>query len=156
MAWRNCCARSPLKQGDDIGKGFVQSQDSSIAWLIEIRMQPIQQGMGDLMGDNIVQQAGENHPARQSGGWIDVDRPQIPANRSRLQVFPRDAQPHVVDHRRIQAEVQLGSKAITCSVKRAAELRKQTTPAEKKLWAHLRLLGEEGIHFRRHTCLGTV
>jgi very-short-patch-repair endonuclease len=32
---------------------------------------------------------------------------------------------------------------------RAAELRKQTTPAEKKLWASLRLMREDGIHFRR-------
>jgi very-short-patch-repair endonuclease len=32
---------------------------------------------------------------------------------------------------------------------RAGELRKQTTPAEKKLWAALRLMREDGIHFRR-------
>ena len=32
---------------------------------------------------------------------------------------------------------------------RAAELRKETTPAEKKLWASLRLMREDGIHFRR-------
>jgi hypothetical protein len=34
-------------------------------------------------------------------------------------------------------------------LQRAGELRKQTTPAEKKLWARLRLLREEGLHFRR-------
>ena len=32
---------------------------------------------------------------------------------------------------------------------RAAELRNQTTPAEKKLWAHLGLMRQDGIHFRR-------
>lgn len=32
---------------------------------------------------------------------------------------------------------------------RAGELRKQTTPAEQKLWAHLRLMRDQGIHFRR-------
>ena len=37
---------------------------------------------------------------------------------------------------------------------RAGELRKQTTPAEKKLWAALRLMREDGIHFRRQHALG--
>ena len=32
---------------------------------------------------------------------------------------------------------------------RAGELRKQTTPAEKRLWVHLRLMRADGIHFRR-------
>ncbi|HEX5807992.1 MAG TPA: DUF559 domain-containing protein [Anaerolineales bacterium] len=32
---------------------------------------------------------------------------------------------------------------------RAGELRKQPTPAEKKLWGSLRLMREDGIHFRR-------
>jgi very-short-patch-repair endonuclease len=31
----------------------------------------------------------------------------------------------------------------------AAELRKEPTPAEAKLWAYLRTLREDGIHFRR-------
>ena len=38
---------------------------------------------------------------------------------------------------------------------RAGELRKDTTPAEKKLWAHLRLMREEGIHFRRQHAIGS-
>jgi adenine-specific DNA-methyltransferase len=37
---------------------------------------------------------------------------------------------------------------------RAGELRKQTTPAEKKLWASLRLMREDGIHFRRQHAIG--
>ncbi len=37
---------------------------------------------------------------------------------------------------------------------RAGELRKQTTPAERKLWAYLRLLREEGIRFRRQHAIG--
>ncbi len=37
---------------------------------------------------------------------------------------------------------------------RAGELRKETTPAEKKLWAHLRLMRKEGIHFRRQYAIG--
>lgn len=37
---------------------------------------------------------------------------------------------------------------------RAGELRKQTTPAEKKLWAALRLMREDGIHFRRQHAIG--
>ena len=37
---------------------------------------------------------------------------------------------------------------------RAGELRKQVTPAEQKLWAHLRLLREEGVHFRRQHAIG--
>jgi hypothetical protein len=36
---------------------------------------------------------------------------------------------------------------------RAAEMRKQPGPAETKLWAYLRALREDGIHFRRHTVL---
>ena len=40
-------------------------------------------------------------------------------------------------------------------LRRAGELRKQTTSAEKKLWAHLRLLREDGIHFRRQYAIGT-
>jgi very-short-patch-repair endonuclease len=38
---------------------------------------------------------------------------------------------------------------------RAGELRKNTTPAEKKLWAHLRLMREDGIRFRRQHAIGT-
>jgi len=38
---------------------------------------------------------------------------------------------------------------------RAGELRKQTTPAEKKLWAYLRLLRADGIHFRRQYAIGS-
>jgi very-short-patch-repair endonuclease len=38
---------------------------------------------------------------------------------------------------------------------RAGELRKQTTPAEKKLWAALRLMREDGIHFRRQYAIGS-
>ena len=47
---------------------------------------------------------------------------------------------------------------------RAGELRtlapdasagEQTTPAEKKLWAALRLMREDGIHFRRQHALGS-
>ncbi len=38
---------------------------------------------------------------------------------------------------------------------RAGELRKETTPAEKKLWAYLRLMREEGIHFRRQHAIGS-
>jgi very-short-patch-repair endonuclease len=34
-------------------------------------------------------------------------------------------------------------------LRRAGELRKETTPAEKKLWAHLRLMREGGIRFHR-------
>lgn len=37
---------------------------------------------------------------------------------------------------------------------RAGELRKQTTPAEKKLWAYLRLMREDGIRFRRQYAIG--
>ena len=37
----------------------------------------------------------------------------------------------------------------------AGELRKQTTPAEKKLWAYLRLMREDGIRFRRQYAIGT-
>ena len=32
---------------------------------------------------------------------------------------------------------------------RAGEMRKQTTPAETRLWAYLRLMRADGIHFRR-------
>jgi very-short-patch-repair endonuclease len=37
---------------------------------------------------------------------------------------------------------------------RAGELRKETTPAEKKLWAYLRLMREDGIRFRRQHAIG--
>jgi very-short-patch-repair endonuclease len=33
-------------------------------------------------------------------------------------------------------------------------LRKQTTPAEKKLWAYLRLMREKGVRFRRQYAIG--
>ncbi len=36
----------------------------------------------------------------------------------------------------------------------AGELRKETTPAEKKLWAYLRLMREDGIRFRRQHAIG--
>ncbi len=38
---------------------------------------------------------------------------------------------------------------------RAGELRHQATPAEKKLWAYLRLMRKEGVHFRRQYAIGT-
>ena len=41
-------------------------------------------------------------------------------------------------------------------LRRAGELRKELTPAERKLWAHLRLLHENGVHFRRHEVLAFV
>ena len=37
---------------------------------------------------------------------------------------------------------------------RAGELRKEQTPAEAKLWAYLRTLREDGIHFRRQHAIG--
>jgi very-short-patch-repair endonuclease len=37
---------------------------------------------------------------------------------------------------------------------RAGELRKEPGPAEAKLWAYLRTLREEGIHFRRQHAIG--
>ena len=37
---------------------------------------------------------------------------------------------------------------------RAGELRKEQTPAEAKLWAYLRTLREDGIHFRRQHAVG--
>jgi len=36
----------------------------------------------------------------------------------------------------------------------AGALRKETTPAEKKLWAYLRLMREDGIRFRRQHAIG--
>jgi very-short-patch-repair endonuclease len=36
----------------------------------------------------------------------------------------------------------------------AGELRKQTTPAERKLWAYLRLMRKDGIRFRRQYAIG--
>ena len=38
---------------------------------------------------------------------------------------------------------------------RAGELRKEPTPAEAKLWAYLRLLREDGIHFRKQHAIGS-
>ena len=37
---------------------------------------------------------------------------------------------------------------------RAWELRQELTPAETKLWPHLRALREHGIHFRRQHAIG--
>jgi very-short-patch-repair endonuclease len=37
---------------------------------------------------------------------------------------------------------------------RAWELRNEPTPAEARLWAYLRALGEENIHFRRQHAIG--
>ena len=38
---------------------------------------------------------------------------------------------------------------------RAGELRADLTPAEIKLWAYLRTLREDGIHFRRQHAIGS-
>ncbi len=40
------------------------------------------------------------------------------------------------------------------TLRRASELRKQTTPAEKKLWGYLRIMRKDGIHFRRQYAIG--
>lgn len=37
---------------------------------------------------------------------------------------------------------------------RAIELRREPTAAEAKLWAYLRTLGKDGIHFRRQHAVG--
>jgi very-short-patch-repair endonuclease len=37
---------------------------------------------------------------------------------------------------------------------RAGELRKQTTPAETKLWTYLRPMREDGVRFRRQHAIG--
>jgi very-short-patch-repair endonuclease len=37
---------------------------------------------------------------------------------------------------------------------RAKELRREMTPAEAKLWAYLRALREDGVHFRRQHAIG--
>ncbi len=37
---------------------------------------------------------------------------------------------------------------------RAGELRKEPTPAESKLWAYLRALRDDGVHFRRQHAIG--
>jgi very-short-patch-repair endonuclease len=37
----------------------------------------------------------------------------------------------------------------------AGELRKQTTPAEQKLWAYIRLMREDGVRFRRQHAIAT-
>ena len=37
---------------------------------------------------------------------------------------------------------------------RAGELRKEPTPAEAKLWAYLRRLRGDGVHFRRQHAIG--
>ena len=37
---------------------------------------------------------------------------------------------------------------------RAGELRQEPSPAEVKLWSHLRTLREAGIHFRRQHAIG--
>ena len=39
-------------------------------------------------------------------------------------------------------------------MRRAGELRAEPTPAEIKLWAHLRTLREDGIRFRRQHAVG--
>jgi very-short-patch-repair endonuclease len=39
-------------------------------------------------------------------------------------------------------------------MQRARDLRKELTPAEVKLWAYLRLLRKDGIHFRRQHAIG--
>ena len=39
---------------------------------------------------------------------------------------------------------------------RAGELRKEPTPAERKLWAYLRLMREDGVRFRRQHAIGPV
>jgi len=37
---------------------------------------------------------------------------------------------------------------------RAGELRKESGPAEAKLWAYLRTLRQDGVHFRRQHAIG--
>ena len=38
---------------------------------------------------------------------------------------------------------------------RAGTLRRELTPAERKLWAYLRLMREDGVHFRRQYAVGS-
>jgi len=45
-----------------------------------------------------------------------------------------------------------GQRVTNEKLKRARELRRDMTPAEKFLWQELRA-NKLGVHFRRHTCL---
>jgi very-short-patch-repair endonuclease len=50
--------------------------------------------------------------------------------------------------------VQKSKRSTPKTLHRAGELRKEQTPAEVKLWAYLRTLREDGIHFRRQHAIG--
>jgi hypothetical protein len=43
-----------LKEGDDIGKSFVQRQNILVAGFGEVWVQSIQDGVGGFVGDDIV------------------------------------------------------------------------------------------------------
>ena len=53
-----------LEQRDDIGEGFVKGQHVGIGGLPEEPVQPVEQRMRRLMGDDVVRKAAENGPAR--------------------------------------------------------------------------------------------
>ncbi|MBI4732292.1 MAG: endonuclease domain-containing protein [Chloroflexi bacterium] len=50
--------------------------------------------------------------------------------------------------------MQKSKRSTPKTLHRAWELRKEPTPAETRLWAYLRTLREEGIHFRRQHSIG--
>jgi hypothetical protein len=67
--------REPLEHGDDVGEGLVQCRHLGAGGLVVAAMQPAQRRMGDLVGDDVVRQAGEYQLSRQvRAGIVDVGR----------------------------------------------------------------------------------
>ena len=50
------------EQRDEIGKALVEGQHVDIRRLVEVGTQPIEEGMGRLVGDDIVRQRREHEP----------------------------------------------------------------------------------------------
>jgi hypothetical protein len=53
-----------LEEGQDVRKGFVEGPEVSIGRLYEPAVQAVQQGVGGLMGDDVVGQAGKHNFSR--------------------------------------------------------------------------------------------
>src|SRR3954463_11604212 len=53
-----------LEERHDVGKRLVEGQDLVVAWLNEVRMHAIHDGMRCLMHDDVMRERGENCPVR--------------------------------------------------------------------------------------------
>ena len=59
-----------LEERDQVGEGFMPGEHVRVGGHGEMPAEPVHERVGDLVGDDVRRQAGEDHLPRQIGAWI--------------------------------------------------------------------------------------